>query len=108
MRRDHRPHHLLERPRDVPLRTALGAAFFAFMLVLFLAGSDDVQARYTHLALNDLVWIYRFLCFFGPAVTFWIAYRIADELRRKGGVKKTERLRIKRTAEGGYDEEPVA
>lgn len=108
VRRDHRPHHLLERPRDVPLRTALGAAFFAFMLVLFLAGSDDVQARYTHLALNDLVWIYRFLCFFGPAVTFWIAYRIADELRRKGGVKKTERLRIKRTAEGGYDEEPVA
>ena len=108
IRRDRSPHHLLERPRDVPVRTAFGVAFFVFMLVLFLAGSDDVQARYIHLSLRDLVWTYRFLVFLGPAVAFWITYRLADELRLSGGVKRAERLRIKRTPEGGYDEEPVA
>ncbi|MDQ2678183.1 MAG: ubiquinol-cytochrome c reductase cytochrome b subunit, partial [Actinomycetota bacterium] len=39
---DRDAHHLLDRPRDVPLRTAIGAASFVFFGVLFLAGSNDV------------------------------------------------------------------
>jgi hypothetical protein len=78
------------------------------MAALFFAGSDDVQARYLHLPLNDMVWGYRFFCILGPGVAFWMTYRIAEELRRRGGVHEAERLRIKRKAEGGYEEEPVA
>jgi ubiquinol-cytochrome c reductase cytochrome b subunit len=108
LRKDRAPHHLLDRPREVPLRTAFGVSFVVFMASLFFAGSDDVQARYLHLPLNDMVWGYRFFCILGPGVAFWIAYRIADELRRRGGVHEAERLRIKRKPEGGYEEEPVA
>ncbi len=38
---DGRPHHLLDRPRDAPWRTAFGAAFFTWILVVFLAGAAD-------------------------------------------------------------------
>jgi ubiquinol-cytochrome c reductase cytochrome b subunit len=108
LRKDRVAHHLLDRPRDVPLRTAFGVSFLTFMVTLFLAGGDDVQARYLHLPLTDMVWGYRFFCIFGSGVAFWVTYRIADELRRRGGVHEAERLRIKRKAEGGYEEEPVA
>jgi ubiquinol-cytochrome c reductase cytochrome b subunit len=108
LRKDYSPHHLLDLPRNVPVRTGFGVAFFIFMLVLFLSGSDDVQARYLHLPLQYIVWGYRFLCFFGPVIGFWITYFIATDLRKRGGVHEAERLRLTRKPEGGYEEEPVA
>jgi hypothetical protein len=39
---DHAEHHLLDRPRDRPVRTALGAAAITGFVVLLIAGSDDV------------------------------------------------------------------
>src|SRR5262249_18156437 len=36
--RDRREHHLLDRPRDRPLRTAIGIAALSFYVVLFVAG----------------------------------------------------------------------
>ena len=37
-------HHLLDRPIQNPVRTAVGAAAIAFFLLLLLAGSNDVLA----------------------------------------------------------------
>ncbi len=108
LRKDRKQHHLLDRPRDVPVRTGFGVAFFLFMLGLFLAGSDDVQARYLHLPVNDMVWGYRFFCVVGPVIGFWIAYSIAAELKSRGGTHHAERVRLRRTPEGGYEEEPVS
>ena len=107
LRNDYQQHHLLDRPRDTPVRTAFGVAFFVFMLGLFLAGSDDVQARYLHWPVNDLMWAYRFFCIFAPAVAFWITYAIAADLKSRGGTHEAERVRLKRTPEGGYEEEPI-
>jgi ubiquinol-cytochrome c reductase cytochrome b subunit len=106
--KDWAPHHLLNRPREMPVRTAAGVGFFVFMFGLFAAGSDDVQAAYTHLPLNDLVWFYRFFCLLGPFLAFWITYMLASDLKKKGGTHQAERLRLRRKPEGGYDEEPVA
>lgn len=107
IRKDYQPHHLLNRPRDVPARTGFGVAFFIFMLGLFLAGSDDLQARYIHLPINDLVWGYRFFCVIGPVLGFWIAYAIAAELKSRAGVHHAERVRLIRKPEGGFEEEIV-
>ena len=38
---DRSRHHLLQRPRDNPWRTAFGAAIMTWVLVPFLAGSSD-------------------------------------------------------------------
>ena len=40
--RDRRAHHLLDRPRDRPVRTAVGAAGLTAFLLLLAIGSDDV------------------------------------------------------------------
>jgi ubiquinol-cytochrome c reductase cytochrome b subunit len=34
-------HHLLDRPRDRPIRTAVGAAFFSWVVIVFAVGSTD-------------------------------------------------------------------
>ncbi|HZT11544.1 MAG TPA: cytochrome bc complex cytochrome b subunit [Candidatus Baltobacteraceae bacterium] len=105
---DHAAHHLLDRPRDKPVRTAFGVAFLVFMIGLFLAGSDDVQVRYLHLPLNDVVWGYRLFCIFGTGIAFWIAYRGASGLQKKDGVHQADRARLLRKPEGGFEEEPIA
>jgi ubiquinol-cytochrome c reductase cytochrome b subunit len=38
---DRTAHHLLERPRDRPLRTAAGAGFFSWVVIIFVIGSAD-------------------------------------------------------------------
>ena len=38
---DHRFHNLLDRPRDAPWRTAIGAALLAWVFVIFVAGAAD-------------------------------------------------------------------
>ena len=46
MRRDRVEHHLLDRPRDRPVRTALGVATLVFYVVLFAAGAQDIWAQH--------------------------------------------------------------
>ena len=48
--KDSAAHNLLDRPRDRPKRTAFGAAFFAFLAMLFIASSTDVLANFFHVA----------------------------------------------------------
>lgn len=105
--RDHRSHQLLDRPRDVPWRTALGAALLTFAFSLTAAGSDDVQARYLHVSIVGIVHFYQAFTLLGPLLAFVIAYAAASELRQKGGVHKAHRVRLKRNAKGGYEEESV-
>ncbi len=38
---DHRRHDLLDRPRDHPVRTATGAAFLSWVVIVFAVGSTD-------------------------------------------------------------------
>ncbi len=45
VRRDTGEHHLLDRPRDVPVRTGIGVAAILFFLVLTVAAGNDVLAR---------------------------------------------------------------
>ncbi len=39
--KDHRRHDLLDRPRDRPIRTAIGAAFLSWVVIIFAIGSTD-------------------------------------------------------------------
>ena len=38
---DYRRHDLLDRPRDRPTRTAFGAAFLSWVVIIFAVGSTD-------------------------------------------------------------------
>jgi ubiquinol-cytochrome c reductase cytochrome b subunit len=104
---DVRAHNLLDVPREVPARTALGAALFTFALGLTLAGSGDVQARYVHQPIQIITAFYRLFCAIAPIVAFGITYAFATELRARGGVHRARRVRLRRTADGGFEEETL-
>src|SRR5439155_7721946 len=54
--KDKEHHHLLQRPRDVPNRTGLGAMAVTFYLVLTASGGNDVIADKFHISLNAMTW----------------------------------------------------
>ena len=47
-------HNLLDRPRDVPVRTAIGTMSITFYVVLMIAGGNDVIASVFHLSVNTM------------------------------------------------------
>ena len=55
--KDHGEHHILDRPRDRPRRTAIGVAVLAFYVVLFLAGGNDVIAARFDLSVNAVTYV---------------------------------------------------
>ncbi len=108
VRNDRDYHNLLELPRQVPIRTAIGVAIFVFCLGLTLAGSSDVQARYVHIPITDITRFYQLFCLIAPIAAFWVTFAFCVELRARHGVSEAPRIRLRRNAEGGFDEEPVA
>src|SRR5690606_20048323 len=58
---DKREHHLLDRPRNAPVRTAIGAAAISMYLVLALATINDILAIKLYLSINDITWALRIL-----------------------------------------------
>ncbi|MFD0683585.1 cytochrome bc1 complex cytochrome b subunit [Actinomadura fibrosa] len=80
---DHEIHHLLDRPRDVPVRTAIGAGGVVFYGVLWLAGGNDVIANRFQIPLFWTTWFFRFTIILGPIVAYAITYRICLGLQRR-------------------------
>ena len=75
-------HNLLQRPRDVPARTALGVAVIGFYLVNLLSGMNDVIADKFHISLNAMTWAGRIGVFLVPAVAYYVTYRICLGLQQ--------------------------
>jgi quinol---cytochrome-c reductase cytochrome b subunit len=81
---DHDPHHLLDRARDHPVRTALGIAALSFYVVLFVAASNDLIARWLTLSVLSVTWFFRIALLVVPPVAGWVTYRLMNALRRSG------------------------
>ncbi|MCC3328092.1 cytochrome bc1 complex cytochrome b subunit [Nocardia abscessus] len=80
---DTSPHHnLLQRPRDVPVRTALGAMAIAFYVVLTLSCVNDIIAYKFDISLNATTWVGRIGILLAPPIAYFLAYRICLGLQR--------------------------
>lgn len=77
---DHHAHHLLDRPRDRPVRTAVGTAGLAALAVLLIAGSDDVIAATFDWSIVTMRWTERVLVLVVPLVVGLIAWRVCHDL----------------------------
>ena len=75
-------HNLLQRPRDAPVRTAIGAMAISFYMLLTLAAMNDIIALKFHISLNATTWIGRIGMVVLPAIVYYIAYRWAIGLQR--------------------------
>ena len=79
---DYAHHNLLQRPRDAPVRTAIGAMAISFYMVLTLAAMNDIIAWKFHISLNATTWIGRIGMVVLPPFIFFITYRWCIGLQR--------------------------
>ncbi len=75
-------HNLLQRPRDVPVRTGLGAMAITFYVILTLACMNDIIALKFHISLNATTWTGRIGLLIAPPLVYFVTYRWAIALQR--------------------------
>jgi ubiquinol-cytochrome c reductase cytochrome b subunit len=80
---DTREHHILDRPRNQPTRTAFGVAGMTFYGLLWIGGGNDIIATTFHVSINTITWFLRFAVFIGPVIAFMVTKRICIGLQRR-------------------------
>ena len=104
---DKREHHLLDRPRNHPVRTGLGVAALTFYGILLFAAGNDIMAVKLHMSINDITYFFRTALFLLPPVAFWVTKRFCLSLQRADRnlvLHGRETGRVVRTAEGQFFE----
>jgi ubiquinol-cytochrome c reductase cytochrome b subunit len=81
--RDPSDPDLLDRPRNMPVRTGLGVAAVIFYATLWGAASADVSAALLHLQVESVVAAFQVGLFASPVLGFVFAHRIARGLQRR-------------------------
>lgn len=96
-------HHLLDRPRDSPARTAIGAGAITFVGVLFLGGSQDVIAGTLDMAIGRVTAVLQISAIVLPPLVGYVTHRVCASLRARPAPDRTERAGpVIRDAAGGY------
>jgi ubiquinol-cytochrome c reductase cytochrome b subunit len=101
---DYGEHNLLDRPRDKPLRTAVGVAAIIFFFDLTLASATDLIGNSLQMSFELLIEILQYGSFVGPIIGFFVAYRACLLLQRTGAhpIQRPIGGIIVRDARGGY------
>jgi ubiquinol-cytochrome c reductase cytochrome b subunit len=79
---DDAEHSLLDRPRDRPWRTAVGAAMVAWVALMFFFGAADRLLVQMGISYEAQLIVARVLVFALPAAVFLVVKRGCEELRR--------------------------
>jgi ubiquinol-cytochrome c reductase cytochrome b subunit len=80
---DKREHHIAERPRNQPTRTAIGAAGVTFYAVLWAGAASDLIATHFRTTIEGVILTLQIMLFVAPVAAFWMAKKIALALQRK-------------------------
>jgi ubiquinol-cytochrome c reductase cytochrome b subunit len=96
-------HHLLDRPRDAPRRTATGAAGLTFVTVLFVGGAQDVVAGTLEMEVGHVTTILQAALLLGPVAAWFLTWRVCLALQRRPRPERTERtVVVERAPTGAY------
>jgi ubiquinol-cytochrome c reductase cytochrome b subunit len=95
---DRRTHNALDRPRDAPWRTAIGAALFSWVALVFLFGASDRVYYLFGIPYAAEVWAFRVLVGVVPFVVLLVTRRVCLELQAGDRVEQ-ERERARRESE---------
>ncbi len=79
---DKREHHLLQRPREAPTRTAVIVALMTFYGLSWAAGGNDIIAIEMDLSINQITYFLRGAVIIGPIIAFIITRRWCISLQR--------------------------
>jgi len=74
-----------------------------FYFMLFAASSTDVMANFFNVSLNTVLWTFRVIVFLIPVITYFVTYRICNEMRAAEGIGKRKRaMVVSRSETGAY------
>jgi len=101
---DYGEHNLLDRPRDKPLRTAVGVAGLVFFADLTLASATDIIGNGLQVSFELLIEILQYGSFIGPIIAFFVAYKSCLVLQSSGAypIQRPVGGIIVRDARGGF------
>ena len=90
------------------MRSAFGAGGIAFFVLLMLAGSNDVLAKFLQVEVDTLNTVLKVLLFVVPVISGVLTWWICRDLRARDErpIKAPSRVVFRRNAAGGFDEEP--
>ena len=80
---DKREHHMAERPRNAPTRTAIGAAGVTFYAALWAAAGSDLIATHFRLAIEHVTYGLQAITILGPILAYFVAKRVCIALQKK-------------------------
>ena len=104
---DKREHHILDRPRNAPTRTAIGAAGVTFYGVMWAGASSDLMATHFQMSMEGVIHGLQVLLIIGPIIAYWTTKRICLGLQKKDrsiALHGYESARIVRMPGGEYVE----
>lgn len=107
---DNSEHHILERPRNNPTRTAFGVAGITCYGLFWAGGGNDLIAVIFDVSLNSVTDFLRVAVFVGPVIAFMITKRVCIGLQRRDEARLlhgAESGIIVRDPSGGYEEKHV-
>ncbi len=101
-------HELLDRPRDNPTRTAIGAGFLTWVVIAFAVGSFDRIAFRLWIGYEGQIWVWRVLWFVLPVLVYLVTKRVCRDLQHSEGhpLRGWSGSRVMRTATGGFTRVP--
>ena len=107
--KDTAEHHLLDRPRDAPLRSAIGVAGLLVFFVMFLEGGNDIFAVLLNISVESVTRMLQIAFVVGPIVAGVATYAICKSLKSSQihPARASGGLELRRTAAGGYETTPV-
>src|SRR5581483_11482571 len=79
---DRREHHILQRPRNAPTRTAFMVSLMTMYAMFWMAGGNDLLAIKFHSSINTITHVLRVLVFVAPAIAFFVTRRWCIALQR--------------------------
>jgi ubiquinol-cytochrome c reductase cytochrome b subunit len=101
-------HHLLDRPRERPLRTAFGVGTLTFYTVLFVAGSSDIGAQKFVVAIPTFTRVLQVLVILLPVVTALITWKVCHDLTGSDRLEATkERIRERHVSPAAEEGQPA-
>src|ERR671910_924856 len=104
---DKSEHHILDRPRNAPTRTAFGVAAMTCYGMFWIGGGNDIVATTFGMSLNAVTYFLRVAVFVAPVLAFMLTKRICIGLQRSDEERLlhgAESGIIERDPSGGYSE----
>jgi ubiquinol-cytochrome c reductase cytochrome b subunit len=102
---DRRRHDLLDRPRDRPIRTAIGAAFLSWVVIVFAVGSTDRLFYRLHISYPGQIHFWRAGIWVLPVIVFFAVRGVCRSLARSDShpLRDWQGEVVRRRPDGGIE-----